>query len=448
MKERVAPSPGGRRKACGSGRFTPSASDPAARQRPRRAFRRGFQIYDTADQLGCRARRPEGPRDRRERADARRGRARGSAHAKNKLLRPDELARRAVAARRPGPWRAATRSTRSACARRAALDFDDLLARNARDLLDAHPDVAERYARGCRYLLVDEYQDTNQAQYRLVRALWPRTGTSAASAIPTSRSTGCGAPTQQHPRLRERLSRTRSSSSWSRTTARRGVVLRAAAARDREEQPHATRRRSGPRTSRARPIHYHRSRDDRDEAEAVARILASLSESFPTGEIAVLYRTNYQSRLIEDALVRAGIRYRIVGFAAVLRAQGDQGPAGVPAAAPRPGRRPVVPASGEYAGARDRQDDARSDRRLAASSGASRCTGAAAHAALAEEGLLRRRAAAASLRTGSSTSLDGLRGRRRGGRAGTPRTAGAGARADESAAEAREPRRPRRSSRS
>src|SRR4029077_11975644 len=61
------------------------------------------------------------------------------------------------------------------------------------------------------------------------------------------------------------------------------------------------------------PIHYHRARDDRDEAEAIMRIVAALSETFPSGEIAVLYRTNNQSRLIEEALVRAGISYRIVG---------------------------------------------------------------------------------------------------------------------------------------
>src|SRR5581483_9802115 len=51
-----------------------------------------------------------------------------------------------------------------------ALDFDDLLLKT-RDLLENHADVRERYQRRFQYVLVDEYQDTNRAQYDIVRLL-------------------------------------------------------------------------------------------------------------------------------------------------------------------------------------------------------------------------------------------------------------------------------------
>ena len=69
------------------------------------------------------------------------------------------------------------------------MDFDDLLVNTVR-LLEDVPDVREHWTRAFRYVLVDEYQDTNHAQYRIVRALLVAAGaTSASSATPTSRST-------------------------------------------------------------------------------------------------------------------------------------------------------------------------------------------------------------------------------------------------------------------
>ncbi|MDK6763572.1 UvrD-helicase domain-containing protein, partial [Escherichia coli] len=51
-----------------------------------------------------------------------------------------------------------------------ALDFDDLIMRTV-EVLTSHPDIAERYRTRFRHILVDEYQDTNHAQYVLVRTL-------------------------------------------------------------------------------------------------------------------------------------------------------------------------------------------------------------------------------------------------------------------------------------
>lgn len=114
-----------------------------------------------------------------------------------------------------------------------ALDFDDLIMTTV-NLLRAFPDVAEHYRRRFRHVLVDEYQDTNHAQYALVRELvaCPRSTPSTCRrrprcrppscawwATPTSRSTPSAAPPSATSSSSRRTTRTRRRSCWSRTTA-------------------------------------------------------------------------------------------------------------------------------------------------------------------------------------------------------------------------------------
>ena len=89
--------------------------------------------------------------------------------AKDNLLGPDRLrsARPAPSTRRP--WPRSTRST-SAASSAGALDFDDLITETVR-LFREHPEVLEHYQERFRYVLIDEYQDTNRAQYHLVNLL-------------------------------------------------------------------------------------------------------------------------------------------------------------------------------------------------------------------------------------------------------------------------------------
>ena len=89
-----------------------------------------------------------------------------------------------------------------------AMDFDDLLVRTV-NLLELFEDVRERYRRAFRWVLVDEYQDTNRAQYRLLQLLSRRsTATCSWSATTTSRSTRFRQRRHpQHPRVRARLRR-------------------------------------------------------------------------------------------------------------------------------------------------------------------------------------------------------------------------------------------------
>ena len=114
-----------------------------------------------------------------------------------------------------------------------AMDFDDLLFRTV-NLLELFAEVRERYAASFRHVLVDEYQDTNHAQYRLLQLLvgggqapargervqLAGTATSPSSATTRSRSTASATPTSATSSTSRRTSPTRASSSSSRTTAR------------------------------------------------------------------------------------------------------------------------------------------------------------------------------------------------------------------------------------
>ena len=192
-----------------------------------------------------------------------------------------------------------------------ALDFDDLLLRTV-ELFDKTPAVRERYAQKFRFVMVDEYQDTNRPQYLLIQQL---AGAHRNLCV-------VGDPDQSIYKWRGadlrnildfehdfpeamivRLERNYRSTQ---------VILDAASAvisqnRNRKEKRLYTDRVGGAR------ILYYRAGDDIDEAEFIARTSRTALHEDPDNTVAVLYRTNAQSRTVEDALRRAGIAYKIVG---------------------------------------------------------------------------------------------------------------------------------------
>ncbi len=192
-----------------------------------------------------------------------------------------------------------------------ALDFDDLLLRTV-ELFDKAPKVRERYADKFRFVMVDEYQDTNRPQYLLIQQL---AGTHRNLCV-------VGDPDQSIYKWRGadlrnildfehdfpealivRLERNYRSTQ---------VILDAASAvisqnRNRKEKRLYTERAGGAR------ILYYRAGDDLDEAEFIARTSRTALHEDPDNTVAVLYRTNAQSRTVEDALRRAGIAYKIIG---------------------------------------------------------------------------------------------------------------------------------------
>ncbi len=191
-----------------------------------------------------------------------------------------------------------------------ALDFDDLLLRTV-DLFD-QPSVRARYADRFRFLLVDEYQDTNRPQYLLMRRLAEAHRNICVVGDPDqSIYKWRGADLRNimdfeadYPEARVvRLERNY------RSTA---VILAAASAvigqnRDRKEKRLWTDRAGGDK------VRYHQANDELEEADVIARLARSAVRTPGDTPMAILYRTNAQSRVIEDALRREGVAYRIVG---------------------------------------------------------------------------------------------------------------------------------------
>ena len=213
-----------------------------------------------------------------------------------------------------------------------ALDFDDLIMRTVRLLAD-HPAIAEHYHRRFRHVLVDEYQDTNHAQYMLVRALVG----SGADGVSPGELTVVGDSDQSIYAFRgatirniEEFERDFPGATTIlleqnyRSTQNILSAANAVIARNQGRRPKNlwTASGSGP------LITVDAADSDHDEARFVVREIDRLTsgagasgaadededeETFDWGDIAVFYRTNAQSRALEEMLVRSGIPYRVVG---------------------------------------------------------------------------------------------------------------------------------------
>jgi len=230
--------------------------------------------------------------------------------AKNALVGPDEysstafdLMSRAVADVYPAYERILSRS--------AAYDFDDLLVQSVR-LLETIPDVGERYAERFQHVLVDEYQDTNHAQYRIIRALGAGHGNLCVVGDDDQSIYGWrGAdlrnildferdfPGAEIVRLEQNYR-----STGSILAVANEVIANNSA---RKEKRLRTDREGGG------PVVVVQVGDERAEAAWVVDEVRARMGERGLEDVAVLYRTNAQSRPFEDALRRARLPYRIVG---------------------------------------------------------------------------------------------------------------------------------------
>ena len=190
-----------------------------------------------------------------------------------------------------------------------ALDFDDLLLKTVM-LFKESDETRARYGERFRYIMVDEYQDTNRPQYLLVRYLAERHRNLCVVGDPDqSIYKWRGAdlrnildfegdfPETTVVRLERNYRSTQ-------------VILDAASGliahnRRRREKRLYTESAGGD------PVFFHRANDELEEADFILGRLREAARG--AGRAAVLFRTNAQSRVIEEALGRAGIRYRVVG---------------------------------------------------------------------------------------------------------------------------------------
>jgi DNA helicase-2/ATP-dependent DNA helicase PcrA len=192
-----------------------------------------------------------------------------------------------------------------------ALDFDDLLLYTV-ELMEKAESVRKRYAEQFRYLMVDEYQDTNRPQYLLIQRLASVHRNLAVVGDPDqSIYKWRGADLKnildfEHDFPEATVVR------LERNYRSTQVILDAASAVIAQNKNRKEKRLYTEQTGGA-PILYYRAGDDLDEAEYIARICRQAVREDPDSQAAVLYRTNAQSRTVEDSLRRAGISYRIIG---------------------------------------------------------------------------------------------------------------------------------------
>jgi DNA helicase II / ATP-dependent DNA helicase PcrA len=192
-----------------------------------------------------------------------------------------------------------------------ALDFDDLLLKTV-ELFERSERVHARYAQQFRFVMVDEYQDTNRPQYLLIRRL---AGIHRNLCV-------VGDPDQSIYKWRGADLRNildfegdfpearivKLERNYRSTT----IILDAASAvirqnRNRKDKHLWTDRQGGDR------IAYYRGTDELEEADFITRTARTALADDVEATVAVLYRTNAQSRAIEDALMREGVMYKVVG---------------------------------------------------------------------------------------------------------------------------------------
>ncbi len=209
-----------------------------------------------------------------------------------------------------------------------AMDFDDLIMTTVH-LLQAFPDVRETYRRRFRHVLVDEYQDTNHAQYALVRELCAVDPSSYdVDADPESVGPAelmvVGDADQSiyafrganirnildfeedFPESRTILLEQNYRSSQNILTAANAVI-----SRNQGRKPKNLWSDQG----RGEPIVGYVADDEHDEARFVAKEIDSLTDARAArpGDVAVFYRTNAQSRVFEEVFIRTGMPYKVVG---------------------------------------------------------------------------------------------------------------------------------------
>ncbi len=199
-----------------------------------------------------------------------------------------------------------------------ALDFDDLIMTTV-NLLQAFPDVAEHYRRRFRHVLVDEYQDTNHAQYTLVRELAVPVGDLGAAELcvvgdaDQSIYAFRGADIRNimdfevdFPAAEVVLLEQNYRSTQTILSAANAVIARNPARKDKRLWTDA---------GDGALITGYVADNEHDEAAFVASEVDRLLDEHGVkhSDVAVFYRTNAQSRVFEEVFVRVGLPYRVVG---------------------------------------------------------------------------------------------------------------------------------------
>jgi DNA helicase-2/ATP-dependent DNA helicase PcrA len=319
MRERVEALVGNRSRAMWVMTFHSACVRILRREAKRLGFPSGFSIYDQADShrlmaLVCRE------LDLDPKRYPPRGFSAQVSNLKNELI--DYETFRGQASTHMEKTLAEAYETYQARLQQAgALDFDDLIMTTV-NLLQAFPDVAEHYRRRFRHVLVDEYQDTNHAQYVLVRELVGQQGDDGD--LPPAELCVVGDADQSiyafrgatirnileferdYPDASVILLEQNYRSTQTILSAANAVIERNA---DRKPKRLWSDQGDGPQVT------GYVADNEHDEAAFVAQEIDRLTddEEIKPGQVAIFYRTNAQSRVFEEVFIRVGLPYKVVG---------------------------------------------------------------------------------------------------------------------------------------
>ncbi|MHB9033842.1 MAG: ATP-dependent helicase [Anaerolineae bacterium] len=194
-----------------------------------------------------------------------------------------------------------------------ALDFDDLLLK-VEQLLREQPDVLAQYQARYTYLLVDEFQDTNKAQYKIVKQLaGERHNLFVVGDEDQSIYSWRGADFRNVLRFRKDYPDAQVILLEQNYRSTRTILAAAQAVIDHNIQ--RTAKKLWTKNSEGRAVQVFEAYDENEEAEFIVNELQRLvaRREGTLGQTAVMFRTNAQSRPVEDAFVRSGMPYRLVG---------------------------------------------------------------------------------------------------------------------------------------
>jgi ATP-dependent DNA helicase UvrD/PcrA len=310
MRERVERAVGTVARAIWIMTFHSACGRILRREAERLGYRSNFTIYDQADQVRLvKACLEELERDPKRFVP--RGIHAQISNAKNQLIGPDEYASRVASF-----YDQTVADVYGLYQRRMfgsnAVDFDDLLMLTV-DVLQRFPEARERWATSFRYVLVDEYQDTNHAQYVLLQLLASEHRNLMAVGDPDQSIYSFRSADirnildfeKDFPETKVIPLEQNYRSTNSILNAANELI---AHNRDRKEKNLWSDLGEG------EPVHVVETEDEHAEARFVAAEIAALIEQgYSAREIAVVYRTNAQSRVLEDVLVRQGVDYQVIG---------------------------------------------------------------------------------------------------------------------------------------
>src|SRR5256712_12113490 len=310
MRARVAALLGADCSRIGLSTFHSLCARLLRREAPAIGLARDFVIYDSSDQLTVVKQALKELHIDDSFVQPRAALARIS-HAKNRMEGPGVIAASASWNQKDAQVAKVYDYYLKALKESNALDFDDLLLKTV-DLFEQSERVRAKYAEQFRFVMVDEYQDTNRPQYLLIRRL----------AEVHRNICVVGDPDQSIYKWRgadlrnildfERDFPEARTVKLERNYRSTQIILDAASAvisqnRNRKDKHLWTDRKGGDR------ITYFRGSDELEEADFITLTARTALADDRDALVAVLYRTNAQSRTIEDALMREGVAYKVIG---------------------------------------------------------------------------------------------------------------------------------------